>query len=96
MIDVIAGRVNGAVTAKDARVVWTDGRLYVCDSVSGRITAVESSEPKRYGAYYRCESGGRNITFQPPGCGTCLRRVKASKVGRMSVEQIVAAGTVKA
>lgn len=81
--------------AKDARVVWTDGRLYVCE-ISGAVTSYETTEPKRYGAMYKCETDSRNITFQPPGCGTCIRRVKASKVGRMSIEQIVAAGKVEA
>ena len=96
MLDVIAGRVHGAVQAKDARVVWKDGHLYVCDSVSGRIASLETTEPKRYGAFYKCETSTRTITFQPPGCGTCRRRVASSKVGQMSVDEIVASATVVA
>jgi len=95
MLDVIAGRVHGAVQAKDVRIVWTDGVLYICHT-SGKIESLRTTEPTRYGAFYKCETDTKNVTFQPPGCGSCRRRVAASKVGQMSVEEIVAAGKVDA
>lgn len=90
MLDVIASRVYGLVNAKDARVVWTSGWLYVVRSPTD-IIAFECSKPTKHGGTYKAKLAEGTITFLPPGCGSCRRRVQASAIGQMSVTQIVSA-----
>lgn len=94
VLDMIAGRVHGAVKARDCRIVYNDGTLYIAESLSGTITARPSSEPKRSGGSWLATTPDGDIRFSPPGCGSCKARVKASEVGQMSPEQIVAAGVL--
>lgn len=95
MLDVIASRVTGLVTARDVRIVWTDGTLYVVRS-STDIAVFPTDQPKRHGNTWKVTVGEGSLTWYPPGCGACKRRVLASPVGQMSVDQIVAAAGVGA
>lgn len=93
VFDMIASRVQGFVTARDCRVLWTEGHLYVCRSPTD-ITVLATDKPKRQSGMYRIQlDGGANITMTPPGCGSCRRRVMASPIGQMSVDAIVAAAS---
>lgn len=90
VFDTIASRVRGLVTASDCRVVWTEGHLYICRTPTD-ITVFECEVPKKIAGSYRTQVGEGTIVVTPPGCGSCRRRVAASPVGQMSVEQIVGA-----
>lgn len=87
---MVASRVHGLVTAKDCRIVWTNGRLYVVRTTTD-IVSFSCDAPKKHGGTYKAVVGASAITMQPPGCGSCRRRVLASPIGQMSVAQIVAA-----
>lgn len=90
VFDVIASRVHGVVTARDCRVVWTDGRLYVVRE-SGDVVSLECEvKPRRMGGGWQATLPTSIVTFSKAGCGTCVRRIKASAGGQMTVEQIVA------
>lgn len=91
MLDIVASRVHGAVTAKDCRVVWTEGKLYVVRTVAD-IVVLDSPEPKKIGGAYKASTEQGDVRIQPPGCGSCRARVRASDIGQMSLEQITAAG----
>jgi hypothetical protein len=95
VFDIIASRTHGLVKAKDVRVVWTDGHLYICQSPTD-ITVFACDQPIKRGGMWKVQVGESTITFQPPGCGSCRARVKASPVGQMSVEEIVASVSVDA
>lgn len=95
VLDVIASRFTGPIKVRDVRVVWTNGTLYVCKSRSD-IKAFSCEEPTRKGGYYQVMIDGQIASFQLPGCGTCRRRVQASPVGQMSIEEIVASVSVDA
>lgn len=90
LIDTIASRVHGLVTARDVRIIWQDGRLYVCHSPAS-IEVFECEEPQRSAGSWKAKVGDLVLRFQPPGCGSCARRVKASPIGKMTVDEIVAA-----
>lgn len=94
VLDMIAGRVHGAVKARDVRILWTDGLLYVCHSASGSIVAYPCERPKRHAGSWVTKLTEGDVRFTAPGCGSCRRRVAESAVGRMSVEDIVAAGAL--
>lgn len=93
VLDIVASRVTGLMTAKDVRVVWHEGWLYVCKSPTD-IAAFQCDEPKKKGGYYKTMIGVEALGMVPPGCGSCRKRVRESPVGQMSVEQIVAAANV--
>lgn len=91
VLDEIASRVYGALKGKDCRCVWADGWLYVVRAVTD-IVAVECEMPKRAGGTFKTLVDGQALTFLRPGCGSCRRRVQASPIGQMSVDDIVARG----
>ncbi len=95
VVDVIASRVLGVVNARDVRIVWRDGWLYVARSPTD-IASFACEQPKRHGGSFRVLIGEGTLTFYPPGCGACKRRVMASPVGQMSADEIVAAAGVGA
>lgn len=90
LIDTIASRVHGLVQASDVRVIWQDGRLYVCHAPDN-IQMFECDEPQQSAGSWKAVIGEQVIRFQPPGCGSCARRVMASPIGQMTVDDIVAA-----
>lgn len=93
--DFIAGRVRGAVQAKDARVVWEDGVLYLVTSRTD-VTSYPASQPRRMGGLWQSTlSDGRAVSFIRPGCGACLRRITAA-LSPMTLEEIRAAVAVDA
>lgn len=92
VFDMIASRVQGLVSARDVRVVWADGHLYVCKTPTD-ITVLACEKPKRMPGSWRTQVGEANVVFTPPGCGSCRRRVMASPIGQMSVDAIVSAGS---
>jgi hypothetical protein len=88
-VDVIASRVQGVVQARDCRVIWQDGHLYVCRSPTD-IAVFACELPKKSGGMWRTTVGEDTIVFRPPGCGSCRARVLASPIGQMTREAIVA------
>lgn len=90
---MVASKVHGPMTARDVRVVWADGQLYVCKSPTD-IAVFTSPEPKKRAGMYQAEIGEGVLRFQPATCGSCRQRVMKSPVGQMSVADIVAAGSL--
>lgn len=88
VFDMIASRVAGLVVARDCRVVWADGYLYVCRSPTD-ITVLASDKPRKIAGSYRVQVGDGQVVMTPPGCGSCRRRVQASPIGQMTVQQII-------
>jgi hypothetical protein len=83
------------VVARDARVVWAEGRLYVIRTPTD-IVVFETDEPKKRSGQWEAKVGEGFVRFMPPGCGSCRRRIESSPIGRMSRQDIYAAGTVDA
>lgn len=93
VFDMIASRVQGFVTARDCRVLWTEGHLYVCRSPTD-ITVLATERPRKLAGSYRVQlEGGAKVMMTAPGCGSCRRRVQASPIGQMSVDAIVASAS---
>lgn len=92
-LDTIASRTFGLVQARDVRVVWRDGRLYIAKSPTDVIT-FECAAPVKSAGTYRVQIGEAALRFQVPSCGSCRRRIQQSEVGRMSTEDIIAAVSV--
>ena len=90
VFDAIFTRTHGFLTARDVRVVWKDGTLYVCKTPTD-IAAFQTDAPVKRGGYYHVQMGEATLRLQPPGCGSCRRRIQQSPVGRMTVDDIVAA-----
>jgi hypothetical protein len=67
--------VRGAIRARFARIVWTDGTLYIVSRRQGRIErqAIATSEPeppKTRDGYWRFETDdGQKISATRRGCG---------------------------
>lgn len=89
VLDMIASKVSGAAIARDCRVVWTEGVLYVCKSPAD-IQTFECERPKKVAGSWTAHVGEAVVRWQPPGCGSCRRRVMQSPVGQMSVDEIAA------
>lgn len=89
MLDVIVSRVHGLVNAKDCRVIWSDGQLYICKSPTD-ISVFACDEPRKNAGSWKVRVGEAAMRFQPPSCGSCRARVKASAIGQMSAEDIIA------
>lgn len=91
MLDVVASKLTSpSFSAKDVRVLWTEGTLYVVEQ-SGSVTTFSTPEPTKRGGYWATTVGEETLTFVRPGCGSCRARVMKSAAGQMSVEEIVAA-----
>ncbi len=96
ILDTVVSRVFGFITARDCRVVWKDGVLYVAKSPQD-VTAIPCDAPVKSAGTYKVAFGeGQALRFQVPSCGSCRARVQKSPVGKMSVEDIIAAAQVDA
>jgi len=89
VFDVAASRVFGLVTARDARVVWADGVLYVARSPTDVAAFSSEKPPRRRSGVYEAQVGEAMIRIQPATCGSCKRRILASPVGQMSVQAVI-------
>ena len=75
VIDVGPVNVRGAARARYARVVWSDGTLYILSRRAGRITrqtvaTTEPSTPDSPNGYYRAVTDeGESISWTRRGCG---------------------------
>lgn len=99
ILDTVASRVYGAgiKRGRNVRIVWSDGRLYIASSPAD-VVVIATKPPTKGGGGYRAllEDGSDAVTFIVPSCGSCRRRLETSKVGQMSRDAILAAGTVDA
>lgn len=86
--DAIIGRTFGFLTTKDVRVIWRDGQLYVCSSPTD-IAVFASEKPVKKSGMYLAKIGDQTLRLQPPGCGSCRRRVQQSAIGQMSAQTII-------
>lgn len=73
------------MSAPRARVLWTDGRLYVARSATTVLAAAAAAEPvPADGGWTVALDGGEVVRFTQKGCPRCgyqsLRAVKASKL----------------
>lgn len=74
-IDIGPVNVRGPIKARYARVVWTDGTLYVLSRRAGRIVreTIATSEPSipdtPQGYYRAITDDGKSISFTRRGCG---------------------------
>lgn len=93
VMDTVCSRVFGPHQARDVRVVWAEGRLYIVASPSDiRVFDVPQQPRKTAGTWKVMLTDGTALRLQPATCGTCRRRVMASPAGQMTVDEIVAAG----
>ena len=75
MIDVGPVNVRGAIRARYARVVWTDGTLYILSRRAGRIerqtvATNTPTTPASPNGYYRAITDeGLSISWTRRGCG---------------------------
>lgn len=73
-VDVGPVNVRGALRARNARVIWDSGTLYVASRRTGRVyvESIETLEPvppaTRQG-YWRAESDAGMVSFTSKGCG---------------------------
>lgn len=91
VMDMVAGRTFGAVSERNVRVVWTQGRIYIV-SESGSVQSYACDKPTKRSGTWQTRIGEAALSCMPAGCGSCRRRVMASVGGKMSLEQIVQAG----
>lgn len=84
MIDVGPVNVTGVVRASRARVLWSDGTLFIVHSAS-RIQKIETDQPVLEGQVWRAQSEGGLISFTRKGCPAC-----GYQLGRIPAEQILA------
>lgn len=83
-VDIGPVMVTGAVRASRARVLWSEGTLYVVHSAS-RIQKITTEEPVLEGQVWRAQSESGLISFTRKGCPAC-----GYQLGRIPVEQILA------
>jgi hypothetical protein len=84
-IDIGPVNVMGAIRASRARVLWSEGTLYVVHSAN-RIDKIETTEPTREATgVWRAQSESGLISFTRKGCPSCGYRL-----GRIPTEQILA------
>lgn len=95
MFDLIATRTFGLMTARDVRVLWQDGKLYVCKSATD-ISVFTADKPTKRSGMWTTDVGGTTIKFQPATCGSCRQRVRSSAVGKMTPEEIITSQSVDA
>jgi hypothetical protein len=83
-VDIGPVNVMGAIRASRARVLWSEGTLYVVHSAN-RIDKIETAEPTREATgVWRAQSESGLISFTRKGCPTCNYRL-----GRIPIDQIV-------
>lgn len=75
VLDLGPVNVRGALRARFARVIWSDGTLYVLHRRAGRIErqTIATSEPTRpeqaHGYYRAVTDEGQSISWTRRGCG---------------------------
>lgn len=74
MIDVGPVHVSGAMKARNSRVIWTDGTLYVTHRRAGRIVTdttatTEPVEPSARNGIWLAESDTGVVKWSRKGCG---------------------------
>jgi hypothetical protein len=75
-VDIGPVNVRGAVRARHARVLWSDGTLYILSKRQGRIerqtiATTEPTKPDTPNGYWRATSDvGQSISFTRRGCGS--------------------------
>lgn len=74
-LDIGPVMIRGAVTARHARMVWTDGTMYIVYRRQGRIErkTIATSEPvppPTHNGYWRATTDeGQSISATRRGCG---------------------------
>lgn len=77
MIDLGPVHVRGALRARYARLIWSEGTLHIVNRHNGGLQhqTVETSEPvaptHRAGIWRTRTTDGRSITWSSKGCATC-------------------------
>jgi hypothetical protein len=75
VLDIGPVMIRGVINARHARIVWTEGTLYVIANRQGRVQrqAIATSEPeppKTTNGYWRMTTDeGQSISATRRGCG---------------------------
>lgn len=95
IIDIGPVHVRGAVRARYARVIWTEGTMYIVSGQNGSIVrqTLETEEPVRPSSpngYWRAAVGDSFVTFTRRGCATCgSSPYKVAGLGQLSQQSII-------
>lgn len=92
IIDLGPVHVRGAIRARYARTIWSDGTLYVVSGTGRQVLETDEPEkPSTPNGYWRATTAtGQTVSFTRRGCGTCGSSpyVKAG-LGKLSQQAII-------
>lgn len=91
VLDVGPVRVSGRIRATRARVIWTEGRLYVC-LAANNVRSFTTSELAFDGEVWTThteegDDGTHHIEFTRKGCPAC-----GWQLGKLKANRIIAVG----